>query len=77
MVDFRLPDAEFYNQMFCRDCGSVMPTVNDAFDIVMIPAGALDQDPGIRPAAHIFVESKASWFDITDDLEQFAAMPPG
>jgi hypothetical protein len=27
--------------------------------------------PTIRPSAHIFVGSKAPWFEITDDLPQF------
>ena len=37
-----------------------------------IPAGTLDEDPGIRPQGHIFVEFKAPWFEITDSLPQFA-----
>jgi hypothetical protein len=28
-------------------------------------------DPGIRPSAHIFVDSKAPWFTIADDLPQY------
>ena len=32
----------------------------------------VDDDPGIRPAMHIFVGSKAPWFTITDDLPQYA-----
>jgi hypothetical protein len=36
------------------------------------PAGqSLVDAPAIRPAAHIFVSSKAPWFEITDDLPQF------
>jgi len=27
--------------------------------------------PAIRPTEHIFVGSKAAWFEITDDLPQF------
>jgi hypothetical protein len=30
----------------------------------------------MRPGAHIFVGSKAPWFDITDDLPQHAELPP-
>jgi hypothetical protein len=26
--------------------------------------------------AHIFVANKASWFDITDSLPQYAELPP-
>jgi hypothetical protein len=40
------------------------------------PAGPLDTDPGITPMAHIFVDSKAEWFEITDSIPQFAQAPP-
>jgi hypothetical protein len=31
-----------------------------------------------RPACHVFVGSKAPWFEITDDLPQYAEYaPPG
>ena len=40
-----------------------------------MPAGCLDDDPGIRPLAHIFVESKAPWYEIADDLPRFDAYP--
>jgi hypothetical protein len=44
--------------------------------MVVAPAGALDTDPGVRPFAHIFVASKAPWFEITDAIPQFPEMPP-
>lgn len=33
--------------------------------------GSLDDDPVMHPLSHIFVASKAPWFEITDDLPQF------
>lgn len=59
---------------FCRVCGSSVPVVED--DEVVIPAGGIDGDPGLKPSMHIFVGSKAPWYDITDDLPQFDAFPP-
>ncbi len=41
-----------------------------------LPLGALDDDPGVKPACHVFVASKAPWHDITDDLPRFDALPP-
>jgi len=38
--------------------------------------GTLDDDPGIRPQMHIFVGSKAPWFDIADELPQHEEYPP-
>jgi hypothetical protein len=32
--------------------------------------GTLDDDPGIRPALHILVASKAPWYEIFDGLPQ-------
>jgi hypothetical protein len=37
--------------------------------------GTLIDNPGIRPAAHIFVGSKAPWFTITDPLPQHQEFP--
>jgi len=71
-----------YRRGFCRVCGS--PVVNRAeahsplaqaqpqtLDELGIALGTLDDDPGIRPESHIFVRSKAPWFEITDDLPQY------
>jgi len=37
--------------------------------------GTLDDDPGVLPSYHIFVGSKAAWYDITDHLPQFDTFP--
>lgn len=59
---------------FCRHCGSVLPNTHLGARLAM-PAGVLDDDPGIRPAAHIFVADKAPWDTITDDLPQHPYYP--
>ena len=41
-----------------------------------IALATLDDDPGVRPGLHIFVGSKAPWFEITDDLPQYSEYPP-
>jgi len=74
--EFPLPGAQYFTTAFCRDCGSELPRVSVERNIVVVPAGSLDSEPAITPAAHIFVGSKAPWFDITDELPQFAEMPP-
>jgi hypothetical protein len=61
---------------FCRVCGSNVPVLEDEGTHVIIPAGALDDDPGVRPVVHIHTASKASWHEITDKLPQFAEFPP-
>jgi hypothetical protein len=62
---------------FCGRCGSVVPDGTVMHDQVFVPAGPLDDDPGVRPLAHIFVASKAPWVDIRDALPRFEAYPPG
>jgi hypothetical protein len=60
---------------FCTRCGSVAPLAGAVFDLV--PAGLLDDDPGIRPLAHLFVGSMPPWYEITDELPRNEAYPPG
>ena len=55
---------------FCNNCGSPLPEASPNSDEVYIPAGLMDDDPGVRPEEHIFTESKAQCYDITDDLPQ-------
>lgn len=47
-----------------------------AGDLAFAPAANFEGDPGIRPSVHIFVASKAPWFEITDALRRFDAYPP-
>jgi hypothetical protein len=61
---------------FCDRCGSRLPVLEDDGTHVIIPAGLLDDDPGVRPTVHIHAASKAPWFDITDALPQFDGFPP-
>ena len=58
-----------YRRTFCAVCGGPLPTLHD--DVIRVPAGTLIDDPGIRPQRHIFVDFKASWFDIADRLPRF------
>jgi hypothetical protein len=44
---------------------------------VSIPAGLLDDDPGVRPKLHVFAGSKAPWWEITDGLPQHEKWVPG
>lgn len=54
----------------CGLCGSLLFAVVRDGAFVHVAMGTLIDDPTIRPGAHIFVGSKATWFTITDDLPQ-------
>jgi hypothetical protein len=72
----RFESSEHFVRCFCPRCGSVTP--GDAADgHRVVPLGGLDGDAGVRPLAHIFVASKAPWFELTDELPRFGAYPPG
>ncbi|MEM7466656.1 MAG: GFA family protein [Pseudomonadota bacterium] len=72
---FFLEGAEFFGQAFCKTCGSAMPRIDEGRDISITPLGALDGSPRRLPDDHIYVASKADWFEITDDLKQFPSKP--
>ena len=55
----------------CRKCGSLLYSVVREGAFIHVAMGTLVDDPSIRPTAHIFVSSKASWFAITDGLPQY------
>ena len=69
-----------YRRCFCSRCGSPVPDPKSASPWIEVCAGVLDDDPGIRPERHIFVELKAPWFQICDalpQLDQAALRTPG
>ena len=74
LTAYTLPEARRFSYAFCRCCGSPMPRPDAGS--VGVQMGSLDDDPGIRPQVHIFVGSKAPWYEISDDLPQYAEFPP-
>jgi hypothetical protein len=75
VADYKLPEARFFGQSFCRRCGSPMPRLDHERGIAVVPMGSLDDDPGTHPGRHIFVASKAPWVTIADDLPQHEERP--
>ncbi len=55
---------------FCSCCGGNVPLYFPG-DTVGVPAGSLDQDPGIRPEFHVYAASKLPWHDIEDGLLKY------
>ena len=62
---------EVLNDTRCATCGSLLFSVVRDGAYVHVALGSLIDSPSIRPTHHIFVGSKASWFEILDDLPQF------
>ena len=61
---------ENLNDTRCAKCGSLLYSVVREGGWVHVAMGSLVDDPTIRPSDHIYVGSKAPWFEITDDLPQ-------
>lgn len=71
---FHFPDG--WGTSFCSECGSPLPAMNFDETMWFVPAGLLDEDPGVPVRGHIWVESKPSWEVIGDDAPQFPQNAP-
>ena len=60
-----------WHTTFCATCGSPLPQTLRGSAAYWVPAGLLDDDPGLRIGGHIFVDSKTSWDEIAGDAPQF------
>ena len=70
----RYGDESGYD-LHCGACGSLLYSLVREGRYIHVAMGALVDDPIIRPTMHIFVGSKAPWFEITDQLPQFDGFP--
>jgi hypothetical protein len=68
--DIAVFGEEHLNDTRCAACGSFLFSVVRNGAYVHVAMGSLVDAPTIRPTEHIFVGSKAPWFEITDDLPQ-------
>jgi hypothetical protein len=66
---------EVGHDLHCDACGSLLYSLVREGRYVHVAMGTLIDEPLIRPSMHIFVGSKAPWFEITDGLPQFDRLP--
>jgi len=65
--------SEHQTKLFCKTCGSPILSKNTQTpDIVRVRVGSIESELNEAPEAHIFVDSKANWDEITDSLPQYA-----
>lgn len=63
--------SEAVKRGFCSKCGASMFFASDHYpEGLGITAGCLDKPTGLKSKSHIFVASKADYYDITDGLPQ-------
>jgi hypothetical protein len=62
------PGGDGWLKSFCPQCGSqLFATSPENPDLVAVRLGAIDQDPGVRPGVHQFVDYAPPWAPVPDD----------
>lgn len=72
---YELSEAKYFATCFCKNCGSSLPWLSQSGQVVVIPAGTLDDDPQIKPQQNIFWASRAPWYVDACDLVKYEALP--
>ena len=68
---FDLPEAKRFAVWFCPQCGTRVPHQVKSTENMLIPAGVLDGDPGVRPENSIFWKSRAAWYVPPQEIPKF------
>jgi hypothetical protein len=71
---FTLPSTQ-HCKSFCSICGSALPSVQMGGTLLVVPAGSLNTDVPIRPDAHIFASSRATWDHDLEMIPSVARIP--
>lgn len=66
------PSSSTQTKYFCKTCGSPIMSKNTLSpENIRIRLGTIESDILERPEAHIFVDSKANWDEISDNIPQY------
>ena len=64
------PETKYFATSFCKTCGSSLPWLSKSGQVVIVPAGSLDGDPGIRPSQNIYCGSRSAWYTAASSLPE-------
>jgi hypothetical protein len=67
-------DPDAVHAIRCRECFSLLYWI-PRDGSVRVPYGTLVDEPTLKPTGHMFVGSKAPWYEILDDLPQHDEYP--
>lgn len=73
---YEVEDAKYFATCFCKKCGSALPWLTQPKNNLIIPAGSLDEEPGINPKQSIYWGSKASWYVCPSEIPFHDELPP-
>lgn len=60
------------DRYFCRHCGSQLQVrSSDEPGVIYIALGTVEGSPALPAGYHQFIDSKAPWIDVTDDLPTY------
>jgi hypothetical protein len=71
---FTLPSTR-HSRSFCSICGSPVPDLQMNGALLVVPAGSLDSQVAVRPEAHVFTSSKATWDQGLERVPAVAGFP--
>jgi hypothetical protein len=72
---YEVAEAKHFATSFCRRCGSSLPWLTQSGKSVVVPAGTLEDDPGIRPSQNVCYGSRAAWYEPAERLPRFDGLP--
>jgi hypothetical protein len=63
-------------RQFCPECASPITVAGEMMpDVMMIPAGTLDDPSWVKPAMQIYCDSAQPWVKLEGDMQRFPGMP--
>ncbi len=72
--EYQIP-ATRHAKSFCAVCGAAVPSIQMEGALLVVPAGCLDGEIGIRPTAHICLASRAHWEDSLSGIPKHDDLP--
>lgn len=63
-------------RVFCSRCGSSLQADIEGGKACALTLATLDNPPDFSKGWHMFVRSKAPWYEINDELPQYEVYPP-
>ncbi len=69
-------NSEGHIKSFCSECGSALPNIQMEGALLVVPAGSLDSEVGLKPQGHIYIANKADWDEGLEKLPRYEHLPP-
>jgi ADP-ribosyl-[dinitrogen reductase] hydrolase len=64
------------HRYFCGNCGSHLVALRDGSQTMALRVATLDDDPKLRPQAHIWVASEVPWLAYGSEVPVFEGWEP-